>query len=364
MSNIGKQALRDIAESIEREEWEVLDNGDDEYQVIVKGSLEKGETYRSYQPVSNEISERKIAAFIAAFSPATALALLDDLEAAEHTAAVDHEAACSLVEENEEVKRKLAAAEKRMAELESDKSRMMDALHAAVALNSAGISLNDFDECVLRMHEWGALPDYCIALYVDFIHGFVSESKLLDFGYINDHGAFSARQAEKRIAELQARTVTIPPQAPENLASCLDGYERWLIATTFRDTWNACLAEVARMNTAPPAHKVSGEYGDAYQGAREDLAIWKRRALEAEERARQLEQINDHLVKEAQGEHRFGEPVIRESAPASVPDEVISAIENLKRTLVNCNRYNYCSDAVKRLEGACRAAMLQGADRP
>ena len=25
----------------------------------------------------------------------------------------------------------------------------------------------------------------------------------------------------------------------------------------------------------------SGEYGDAYQGAREDLAIWKRRALEA-----------------------------------------------------------------------------------
>lgn len=117
MSNIGKQALRDIAESIEREEWEVLDNGDDEYQVIVKGSLEKGETYRSYQPVSNEISERKIAAFIAAFSPATALALLDDLEAAEHTAAVDHEAACSLVEENEEVKRKFAAAEKRIAEL-------------------------------------------------------------------------------------------------------------------------------------------------------------------------------------------------------------------------------------------------------
>lgn len=48
-----------------------------------------------------------------------ALALLDDLEAAEHTAAVDHEAACSLVEENEEVKRKLAAAEKRIAELEA-----------------------------------------------------------------------------------------------------------------------------------------------------------------------------------------------------------------------------------------------------
>lgn len=38
------------------------------------------------------------------------------LEAAEHTAAVDHEAACSLVEENEELKRKLEAAERRIAD--------------------------------------------------------------------------------------------------------------------------------------------------------------------------------------------------------------------------------------------------------
>lgn len=53
-----------------------------------------------------------------------------------------------------------------------------------------------------------------------------------------------------RIAELEARTVTLPPQAPENLASVLDGYEKWLIATTVRDTWNACLAEVTRMNAA------------------------------------------------------------------------------------------------------------------
>lgn len=45
--------------------------------------------------------------------------LKSNLEAAEHTAAVDHEAACSLVEENEELKRKLEAAEKRIAELES-----------------------------------------------------------------------------------------------------------------------------------------------------------------------------------------------------------------------------------------------------
>ncbi|EPJ9674898.1 hypothetical protein R4R86_004435 [Citrobacter farmeri] len=129
--------------------------------------------------------------------PKNVLALLGELATKEEQRANWFQMAQKLGED-------LDTAEKRNAELESDKSRMMDALLAAVALNSAGISLNDFDKCVLRLHEWGAFPDYCIALYVDFIHGLVSESKLLDFGYINDHGAFSARQAEKRIAELQS----------------------------------------------------------------------------------------------------------------------------------------------------------------
>lgn len=71
---------------------------------------------------------------------------------------------------------------------------------------------------------------------------------------------------------------------------------------------------------AQPLPVVNGEYGDAYQGAREDLAIWKRRALEAEESVRRLEQINDHLVKEAQGESRMGEPVIAQPAPV-VPED-------------------------------------------
>ncbi|KFB90913.1 Eaa family phage protein, partial [Trabulsiella guamensis ATCC 49490] len=53
------------------------------------------------------------------------------------------------------------------------------------------------------------------------------------------------------LASLEAEPVgtRLPPRAPENLASCLDGYEKWLVATTFRDTWNACLAEVVRLST-------------------------------------------------------------------------------------------------------------------
>ncbi|EOD4813874.1 hypothetical protein ACUNI3_12245 [Serratia sp. IR-2025] len=47
-------------------------------------------------------------------------------------------------------------------------------------------------------------------------------------------------------------------------------------------------------------------------------------------------------------------------APA-VPEEISYAIRHLKDTLVACNRFNYCADAVKRVENACRAAMLAAA---
>ncbi|WP_407609064.1 DUF551 domain-containing protein [Klebsiella aerogenes] len=63
--------------------------------------------------------------------------------------------------------------------------------------------------------------------------------------------------------------------------------------------------------------------------------------------------------------NKFADPrrqimLYRHPQPAPVVHvEVASAIEELKRTLVDCNRYNYCSDAVARVEGACRAAMLQ-----
>lgn len=44
------------------------------------------------------------------------LSLLDHLESVGRTLAVNHEAACSLVDENDELNRKLEAAEKRIAE--------------------------------------------------------------------------------------------------------------------------------------------------------------------------------------------------------------------------------------------------------
>lgn len=54
--------------------------------------------------------------------------------------------------------------------------------------------------------------------------------------------------------------------------------------------------------------------------------------------------------------------VLCDAPPApAVPDEISSAIRYLKDTLVACNRFNYCADAVQRVENACRAAMLAAA---
>ncbi|EDT6042078.1 ead/Ea22-like family protein [Salmonella enterica subsp. enterica serovar Gaminara] len=116
MSNIDKQALRQIAESVDREEWDVLDNGDADYQVIVSGSLERGPTYRSYQPVTNEISNKKIAAFIAAFNPKVALALLDENLQLQREKDATEAVALALRDDMRQAREKLEAAERSMAE--------------------------------------------------------------------------------------------------------------------------------------------------------------------------------------------------------------------------------------------------------
>lgn len=98
---------------------------------------------------SGQIQTENNAKFIAVANPETVLALLDELEAAEHTAAVDHEAACSLVEENEEVKRKLAAAEKRIAELERSETQLIN------ERDDAESALNDAYKAVMgQAPEW------------------------------------------------------------------------------------------------------------------------------------------------------------------------------------------------------------------
>lgn len=87
-----------------------------------------------------------------------------------------------------------------------------------------------------------------------------------------------------------------------------------------------------------------------------------------------IRHINTHMsdYTEAHGDDAYSvlhnlitaSPQSPGSEPATVPEEITSAIEGLKQSLVDCNRYNYCFDAVTRVENACRAAMLQAGNSP
>ncbi|ECD6312709.1 ead/Ea22-like family protein [Salmonella enterica subsp. enterica serovar Newport] len=164
MSNIDKQALREAAEKVNSGDWsyEEFDRLD-----LPGGSFVKIDgrdaVYCLNKPVGGIKQSRAVIAFIATFNPKVALALLDELDTAQHTAAVDHEAACSLVEENEELKRKLEAEnqrntaltakiepmDRRIAELERSETQLIN------ERDSAESALNDAYKAVMgQTPEW------------------------------------------------------------------------------------------------------------------------------------------------------------------------------------------------------------------
>ncbi|ECD9291004.1 ead/Ea22-like family protein [Salmonella enterica subsp. houtenae serovar 50:g,z51:-] len=80
MSNIDKQTLRQKAVKAGGEEWQSrkMPGPAGEYTVIVKGSLEKHPGWTTCRPVADEVIDKKTMDFIAAANPATMLALLDE----------------------------------------------------------------------------------------------------------------------------------------------------------------------------------------------------------------------------------------------------------------------------------------------
>lgn len=68
-----------------------------------------------------------------------------------------------------------------------------------------------------------------------------------------------------------------------------------------------------------PGAQPAPSFADAYQGAMEEVAIWKRRALEAED-------LNRKFIAEINGPTHMGEPA--QPAP-SAPDGVVEALQRL-----------------------------------
>ena len=104
-----------------------------------------------------------------------------------------------------------------------------------------------------------------------------------------------------------------------------DAYEAWKLSMQPYgfDGFDAYQAGAAHQ-------RQHGEYGDAYQGAREDLAIWKRRALEAEARVRQQDQIIDQMGEDLNainGPTFMGEPVLprQQAREVVMPDAEVLA---------------------------------------
>ncbi|EDE2075059.1 ead/Ea22-like family protein [Salmonella enterica] len=85
MTALNKQALRQKAVKAGGEEWQSRKEPGigGEYTVIVKGSLVKHQGWSTHRPVADEVADKKTMDFIATANPATVLALLDELEAAE-----------------------------------------------------------------------------------------------------------------------------------------------------------------------------------------------------------------------------------------------------------------------------------------
>ncbi|HAG1970948.1 TPA: ead/Ea22-like family protein [Salmonella enterica] len=217
--NIDKRALREVAERATQGPWEME-------QENIWFTDEDGYTkHLAYVEQGDDVDDKQDhynTAYIAAANPATMLALLDENIQLQREKDAIEAVALALRDDMRQARE----------QLEREKPLMVDAMHAAVALNSAGINLNDFDNCVSRLHEWGGLPDYCVALYLDYIHGVVSENKLLDFGYISDNGAFSTRQ---RIAELERSETQLINERDAAESALADMYQA---ATGERPEWS------------------------------------------------------------------------------------------------------------------------------
>jgi hypothetical protein len=72
--------------------------------------------------------------------------------------------------------------------------------------------------------------------------------------------------------------------------------------------------------TIPGAHPAPS-FADAYQGAMEEVAIWKRRALEAE-------YLNRKFIAEINGPMHMGEPAQPAPSVPELSDDLIEAIES------------------------------------
>ena len=153
-----------------------------------------------------------------------------------------------------------------------------------------------------------------------------AESDALEQARLNGMGASreaslmaKLEEAEKERDALRAKIEAMEKQEPYSYiyeySNPIDGSPVWRDKPGY---WNAQFPKSSKpLYLAPGAQPAAPSFADAYQGAMEEVAIWKRRALEAED-------LNRKFVAEINGPAYMGEPA--QPAP-SLPEGWLRAID-------------------------------------
>lgn len=150
MSNIDKQALREVAEKVNSGEWS--------YEEFNRMDLPGGAhiningrdaIYCLKKPVGGVEQSRTVMAYIAAFNPKVALALLDENLQLQREKDAIEAVALALRDDMRHAREQLEAAEKRNAELERSETQLIS------ERDDAESALNDAYKAVMgQAPEW------------------------------------------------------------------------------------------------------------------------------------------------------------------------------------------------------------------
>ncbi|HDS9494571.1 TPA: ead/Ea22-like family protein [Klebsiella pneumoniae subsp. pneumoniae] len=173
------QRMRTAAEKLGAAQWQIR-NSFSGTEVIVKGSLEKGAGCVSFQPVAADIADTKTARAIALFGPANILALVEALEKAQQ-----HIARQEQILLNQDESLSIRRGELEAAQQERDNWR------------------TSFDNERFRADKLKAHIDEMTE---------ERTASITELSRIIQKEVKAKREAEKRIAELESRTVKLPAE--------------------------------------------------------------------------------------------------------------------------------------------------------
>ncbi|EKQ3910778.1 ead/Ea22-like family protein [Salmonella enterica] len=227
MSNIDKQVLRKAAEKADSGEWS--------YEEFNRMDLPGGAhiningrdaIYCLKKPVGGVEQSRAVTAFIAAFNPKVALALLDENLQLQREKDAIEAVALAMRDDMRQAREQLEAAEKRNAELERSETQLID------ERDNAESALNDAYKAVM-----GQAPEW--SNWFSFENA-IDEIELVCELWRNQTD--DVIQFRQRIQELEAREVTLPAEkfCPSEYA----GSQYWEETEVWNKAISACAVAV------------------------------------------------------------------------------------------------------------------------